>query len=205
MLRELLSLHLHAAGFDVVELGDGGDDLPRPFSTTYRVEVAVVALSGLRSEAGLSVVAALSDAAPMTRCLALATDVEGDEPLMASCFAAGAAGFLNIATSSVAELVRSIRFLTGRSADVMEDEGGERELGGRLLGKPSSCLTIRELEVLSYVVTGSDNLKMSAHLGITERTVRAHMSSLYRKLDCENRTQLALKAMRMQIRPAADA
>jgi DNA-binding CsgD family transcriptional regulator len=34
-------------------------------------------------------------------------------------------------------------------------------------------------------------------LGITERTVRAHITALYRKLDCENRAAMALLGYRM--------
>jgi DNA-binding NarL/FixJ family response regulator len=53
-------------------------------------------------------------------------------------------------------------------------------------------LTERERHVLACIATGADNLKIAAMLGITERTVRAHVSSLYRKLRRENRAELAL-------------
>jgi DNA-binding NarL/FixJ family response regulator len=55
-------------------------------------------------------------------------------------------------------------------------------------------LTHREREVLSFVGLGADNLKIAANLCITERTVKAHVSSLYRKLGSENRAELALLA-----------
>lgn len=64
-------------------------------------------------------------------------------------------------------------------------------------------LSPRELEVLSYVAGGADNLKIAHCLGITVRTVRAHMSNLYRKLELENRIQLALTARTSGIRPPA--
>jgi two-component system, NarL family, nitrate/nitrite response regulator NarL len=68
---------------------------------------------------------------------------------------------------------------------------------------PLRELTQREREVLSYVAGGFDNLKIAATLNIRERTVRAHVSSLYRKMAVENRTQLALSARRCGIRPPA--
>ena len=40
---------------------------------------------------------------------------------------------------------------------------------------------------------------MAAHLGITERTVKAHISSLYRKLGVENRAQMAMLACRLGV------
>jgi two-component system, NarL family, nitrate/nitrite response regulator NarL len=62
-------------------------------------------------------------------------------------------------------------------------------------------LTTREREVLRYVGTGADNMKIAANLDITERTVRAHISALYRKLGSENRAQLALLARSLGVHP----
>jgi DNA-binding NarL/FixJ family response regulator len=50
----------------------------------------------------------------------------------------------------------------------------------------------REREVLSLLARGHDNLKIAAELNISERTVKAHVASLFRKLAAENRTELAL-------------
>ena len=63
-----------------------------------------------------------------------------------------------------------------------------------------SRLTERELQVLRHLSIGADNLKIAAELGITERTVRAHVSALYRKLQCENRTQMAVLARTLGVR-----
>lgn len=53
-------------------------------------------------------------------------------------------------------------------------------------------LSPRERDVLRHVASGRDNLTIAAHLGISERTVKTHVSALYRKLAQENRAQLAL-------------
>lgn len=60
----------------------------------------------------------------------------------------------------------------------------------------------REKEVLSLVGTGADNLKIAALLGVSERTVKAHVSSMYLKIGAENRVELALIALRLRLRPA---
>ncbi len=57
-------------------------------------------------------------------------------------------------------------------------------------------LTPRECEVLVHVADGQDNLKIAVQLGITERTVKAHVGALLRKLGAENRVQLAVLAIR---------
>ncbi len=58
-------------------------------------------------------------------------------------------------------------------------------------------LSAREREVLGFISAGYDNLKIAATLDITERTVRAHVSNLYRKLESENRASMALLGYRM--------
>jgi DNA-binding CsgD family transcriptional regulator len=62
--------------------------------------------------------------------------------------------------------------------------------------RSAAALSPRELEVLRHISAGTDNLKIAAVLGITERTVKAHVHSLYRKLQVENRVEMALEASR---------
>ena len=59
---------------------------------------------------------------------------------------------------------------------------------------PMDRLTHREREVLELVAGGADNLQISARLGITERTVKAHVSNLYRKMGVQNRVEMAMIA-----------
>ncbi|HLL06273.1 MAG TPA: response regulator transcription factor [Myxococcaceae bacterium] len=64
-----------------------------------------------------------------------------------------------------------------------------------------SALTPRQRDVLGYLSTGSDNLKIAAHLGISERAVKAHVSALLSVFSAENRTELAVLACRAGVRP----
>lgn len=65
-------------------------------------------------------------------------------------------------------------------------------------------LSKREREVLAFIAGGMDNLKIAAFLGVCERTVKTHVSALYRKLAQENRTQLALVGLRLGLKPPED-
>lgn len=60
-------------------------------------------------------------------------------------------------------------------------------------------LTARERQVLAFVSLGFDNLKIAAHLGVGERTVKAHLASLYRKTATSGRVELALFGVRVGI------
>jgi len=48
-------------------------------------------------------------------------------------------------------------------------------------------LTEREQEVLEAVARGERSKEVAAHLGISERTVKAHLASIYNKLDVDSR------------------
>lgn len=56
-----------------------------------------------------------------------------------------------------------------------------------------SLLTPREIEIARRVCLGDSNKRIANHLDITERTVKAHLSSIFRKLEVFDRLQLALQ------------
>lgn len=55
-------------------------------------------------------------------------------------------------------------------------------------------LTPREREVLELIAQGKDNLQIAAHLGLSEKTVRNHITSIFDKLQVENHSQAIVKA-----------
>ncbi len=64
---------------------------------------------------------------------------------------------------------------------------------------PDNCgLSDREMEILHYVVQGSSNREIGTSLFISEKTVKNHLSSIYRKLSVDDRTQAALKAVKLK-------
>jgi two-component system, NarL family, nitrate/nitrite response regulator NarL len=67
--------------------------------------------------------------------------------------------------------------------------------------KQWSMLTPRQRDVLGFLSTGSDNLKIAANLGISERAVKAHVSALLSLFTAENRTELAVLACRAGLPP----
>lgn len=62
-----------------------------------------------------------------------------------------------------------------------------------------AALTPRELEVLQLLAQGLSNREIAAHLVISEHTVKNHVSSIYRKVGCDERTRVALMALRARL------
>lgn len=65
--------------------------------------------------------------------------------------------------------------------------------------KETFGLSDRELQILTYVVKGSSNREIGQALFISEKTVKNHLSSIFRKLEVDDRTQAALKAVKFKL------
>ncbi|MBI1256292.1 MAG: response regulator [Chloroflexi bacterium] len=57
-------------------------------------------------------------------------------------------------------------------------------------------LSPRELEILEFVTNGMSNKEIASRLGISQQTVKNHMTSILKKLNVQDRTQAAVTALR---------
>ena len=81
-------------------------------------------------------------------------------------------------------------------ADVLEDILGEDPAeAAQAVGRFG--LTPRQVEVLNLVAEGQSNADIAAGLGMSENTVRIHVSAILRALGLSNRTQAALWALQI--------
>lgn len=60
-------------------------------------------------------------------------------------------------------------------------------------------LTKREIEILAQVASGMFNKEIAVNLAISERTVKNHISNIFKKIDVADRTQAAIFAIRNNI------
>ena len=162
--------------------------------------IAIVDLrAGAQDGPGLDGVAALRDLRrrkASARGIVLSSCREA--ALVASAFAEGAWGYLHKASTSSASLVAAAAAVA-RGERLIPAELASSIFSGLpiatdLPAREMSRLTARERQVLGEVGNGADNLKIAAMLGISERTVKAHVAALYQKLAADNRVQLALRA-----------
>ena len=94
------------------------------------------------------------------------------------------------------ELVISDKVLTRpKVAERVLKQFQDLSLMGVAMEALTAPLTPRELEVLSYVAHGYINKQIAHKLGISEQTIKNHMSSILSKLDANDRTQAVVLAM----------
>ena len=137
---------------------------------------------------GLEALRALRERAPATRAIVLSSFID-DEKLLPAV-RAGAAGYL-LKDVQPQELVAAIR--------TVHDGGAllHPKVASRLLEEMSSDpLTPREREVLGLIGRGMANKVIARELSLSEKTVKAHVSSILAKLGVSDRTQAALYAVR---------
>jgi DNA-binding NarL/FixJ family response regulator len=65
----------------------------------------------------------------------------------------------------------------------------------------AASVTKREAEILQLVATGYSTREVGEHLFISEKTVRNHLASVFRKLDARNRTEAVYQGIRLGIVP----
>ena len=131
-----------------------------------------------------------------TRVIALTSFLDDDKVFPA--VRAGASGYL-LKDVQPQELVKAIRAVDAGevllhpavTAKLMEDEVD----GGGRGGTPAD-LTPRERQVAELIARGGQNKRIALELGISEKTVNSHVSSILRKLDLADRTQVALYVVR---------
>jgi DNA-binding NarL/FixJ family response regulator len=154
----------------------------------------------LGSRAGqnlFDVMASLKAARPDLRIIVTGSGI--DEETILKAIASGAKGYVDEAATP-AEFVQAIRIVNQGSVWAPRRVLSmfiERVSSspGRIFPAGRVTFTDREKEVLEMLVAGRSNKEIGAALGIEERTVKAHVAKLMRKVGVQNRIALSVHAI----------
>lgn len=80
-------------------------------------------------------------------------------------------------------------------------EGGTPSAVPSSAARAAGALTQRETDILALLAEGRSNRDISRALFLSEKTVKAHLAAIFRKLSVTNRTQAAMAAVSMGIGP----
>jgi DNA-binding NarL/FixJ family response regulator len=107
---------------------------------------------------------------------------------------AGACGYLlkDVASDEVAEGIRA----AARGESPLDPRAARTILTARSEPDPVAALSAREREVLELLVEGLPNKLIARRLEISEKTVKAHLTRVFREIGVTDRTQAALWAER---------
>ncbi|HET7090146.1 MAG TPA: response regulator transcription factor [Anaerolineae bacterium] len=175
---------------DFAVIGEAGDGAETVWQTkALRPDVLLLDLEMPEMD-GVEALRHISEAAPDTRVLVF-TAYDSDERILAAV-QAGAQGYL-LKGAPRDQVFDAIRVVHG-GGSLLQPAVASKLLkqvqsGTDRTGSRAGELTSREIEVLRLLAQGQANKQIAARLGISERTVKFHVSAIFRKLDATNRTE----------------
>jgi DNA-binding NarL/FixJ family response regulator len=107
---------------------------------------------------------------------------------------AGAVGYL-LKDAEPDEIAKAVR-AAARGEAPLDPRAGRALLSARSASSPLDGLSEREREVLRLVAQGRPNKLIARELSISEKTVKTHLTSVFRTIGVTDRTQAALWAER---------
>jgi DNA-binding NarL/FixJ family response regulator len=188
--RGLTSLLSAARGIDVVGAAADGEEAVS-WVTRSQPDVVLMDVS-MPGMTGVEAARRVLEAQPATRVVMLTSFSQRD--VVVESFDAGAVGYL-LKDAEPEELISGIRAAARGDAPVSPKAAREL-LVERTQRRPLEELTQRERDVLACVGQGMQNKQIAWRLGITEKTVKAHLGSIFDRLGVQDRTQAAIWAQK---------
>jgi DNA-binding NarL/FixJ family response regulator len=117
-----------------------------------------------------------------------------DRPRILGALDAGACGYLlkDVDADAVGDAVRA----AARGESPLDPRAARTVLDARSSTGPLDALSAREREVLVLLAEGLPNRLIARRLEISEKTVKAHLTKIFREIGVSDRTQAALWAGR---------
>ncbi len=164
-------------------------------AATLRPDVVLMDLN-LPDGSGIDATRDILAAAPETGILVIT--MSDDDDAVVAAMRAGARGYVlkGVAARELVSIVRSVAagevYVTPSLATSLLVE--LTSPAGRSAASPLADLTEREREILELVAGGDSNKEIASRLGLSEKTVKHHMTNILQKLQVRNRVEAALLA-----------
>ncbi len=199
-LARLVETCLTGAG--VTEAGSADEAIETLSREPYDVALLDIRMPG---RDGLALLREIKSSWPSLPVIMLSGYNDGEHVRMA--LAEGAAGYL-LKDTTPANLAQAIVVALSGAGNILSPQAVGNLFAGpdprdeaAPAGHPiqDAGLTRRELDVLQLLVLGLSNREISRELFLSEKTVKAHLVAVFRKLGVSNRTRAALAAIAIGI------
>lgn len=188
------TIELLYAGATISEVGTL-EDAASVLDSHDEIDLVLLDLSmpGMRGFSGLMYLRAQYQGVPVV--IVSATE---DPPTIRRCMELGASGFIpkslgiEVIRDAVAEVMEGGTW-TPPDVDLSEEDGEIADMLRRL-----ASLTPQQVRVLMMLSTGLLNKQIAYELGVSEATVKAHVSAILQKLGVDSRTQAVIAAAKIE-------
>jgi DNA-binding NarL/FixJ family response regulator len=188
--RGLCELFAAESDIDVVDaVGDGDEAVRSVLAKQPDVVLMDVSMPDID---GIEATRRVLAVRPETRVVMLTSFAEHERVIEA--LDSGAIGYI-LKDAESDELVRGVRAAAAGDSP-LSPRAARALVTARRGRRPFEELTARELDVLKLVARGLSNKQIAWRLTISEKTVKAHMTSIFGRIGVGDRTQAALWAQR---------
>jgi len=187
-------------------VGEAGDAVAALNAALHEAPDIVLIAVDLPPPGGFELAAQIRRAVS-TAAIIMLTDRESDDEMF-QAIKVGAAAYVR-KTVEPDDLLSAIGQVSGGEYPINEAVFSSRSIARQVLGEfralsvfgarsPSifAPLSPREVEILEIIMSGSTNKQIAYELGISEQTVKNHVTSILRKLSVNDRTQAVVYAIR---------
>lgn len=172
-----------APGAEVVECASLAEAKAAMVAGAVDLLLLDLKLSDSEGMAGLAAVRAEQPTVPVA-----VVSASEDAPVVRHALGLGAAGFIP-KSSSLPQMVEAIAAILAGDSWAPDVPEANDDLAGRV-----ASLTPSQLRILEGLKAGRLNKQIAFDLGVSEATIKAHLTSVFRKLGVHNRTQAVILA-----------
>ena len=213
-VRQALSQEGNLDIKDILEC-DPGEDGNGAITQIAACSPDVVLLdSGYPFLSGLELGKKIARTFPGTGVVVLSTNPDDGDDELYEVIKIGAAAYLRSKQTSATKLIQTIRRASNREYPINDSVSSNPNVArrvlrefqnmvstGRTIEDITSPLTRREVQILTHIAEGNSNKRIARILGISEQTIKNHVSGILRKLNANDRAHAVMLAVRTGLVP----
>ncbi|SHI11771.1 response regulator [Sporanaerobacter acetigenes] len=198
-LKQILELE---DDIDVIsQAGDGEETVEKALA--YKPDVILLDINMPKAN-GIDALRRLKDLGTNSKIIMLT--IHDDREYLLETMKMGANGYV-LKDSDADSLIKAIRdvksgktYIQPSVASILVEELNSEEADGSRDYRKVQALTKREYEVLTLIAEGLNNREIAERLFISEKTVKNHVSNIFKKIDVSDRIQAAIFAYKNNIK-----
>jgi len=208
-VRQAIDLENSSGSIDVLECDVGTDGSEATAQIASKSPDVVILDIGYPFRYGLGLCKKIVRTFPSTRVVMLSSNPSEDDDELFETIESGAASYLRSQQCLPEELAETIKQASSGEYPINAIVSSKPKIAWRVLRRFQDMasnvreeddivapLTPREMQILTLIAEGNQNKQIAKILGISEQTIKNHVSSMLRKLNANDRAHAVMLAMR---------
>jgi DNA-binding NarL/FixJ family response regulator len=208
-LRQALAQQSSIEILDILECDPGDEGKEAMTQITANSPDVVLLDVGYPSLRGLDLGRKIARYFPATKVVMLSANPNDDDEELFEVIKTGAVAYLRSKNCTPTELIEAIKRASRGEYPINDSVSSRPKVAWRVLrqfqdiaamGKTveeiTTPLTPKEIQILTHVAEGNSNKRIASILGISEQTIKNHVSAILRKLNANDRAHAVFLAIR---------